>query len=171
MTPTKVADESTNLFDASVKRSREGINYMAQRRIEAPATPGRSLVSFSPGHIARKNVPSKWDDAEKWLIGSPCHESPAHVKKPTEMSRIYKQNDGVLQKDDAFAENQVRLMEYKVPSLTNTGLDGPYMSTGTNVAFGGASTHVLLKGLLYCLNSSHMKGQHVLSFIKIFFFR
>lgn len=146
MTTTKVVNENTNLFYASVKRSREGINYMAQRRMEAPSTPGRPLVSFSPGHITRKNVPSKWDDAEKWLIGSPCHVSPAHVKNPTEMSRIYKQNDGVLRKDDAFAENQGRLMEYKVPSVTNTGLDGTYMSAGTNVAFSGASTHVLLKG-------------------------
>ncbi|KAG6538760.1 hypothetical protein ZIOFF_003888 [Zingiber officinale] len=145
MTTTKVVNENTNLFDASVKRSREGMNHMAQRRMEAPSTPGRPFVSFSLGQITRKNVPSKWDDAEKWLIGSPCHESPAHVKKPTEMSKIYKQNDGVLQKDDAFAENQVRLMEYKVPSLTNTGLDGPCMSAGTNVAFSGASTHVLLK--------------------------
>ncbi|XP_021719945.1 uncharacterized protein LOC110687614 [Chenopodium quinoa] len=50
------------------------------RKMEAPSTPGRPIFSFS---IARKSVPSKWDDAEKWLFnggsgGGSCHESPAH---------------------------------------------------------------------------------------------
>uniref|UniRef100_A0A803M9P1 Remorin C-terminal domain-containing protein n=1 Tax=Chenopodium quinoa TaxID=63459 RepID=A0A803M9P1_CHEQI len=35
------------------------------RKMEAPSTPGRPIFSFS---VARKSVPSKWDDAEKWLF-------------------------------------------------------------------------------------------------------
>lgn len=42
--------------------------------VEAPPTPGRPIFSFSVG--SRKNIPSKWDDAQKWLIGGP--DSPAH---------------------------------------------------------------------------------------------
>ncbi|GKB38944.1 hypothetical protein Tco_0883886 [Tanacetum coccineum] len=42
--------------------------------VEAPPTPGRPIFSFSVG--SRKNIPSKWDDAQKWLISSP--DSPAH---------------------------------------------------------------------------------------------
>ncbi|PWA84832.1 Remorin, C-terminal [Artemisia annua] len=42
--------------------------------VEAPPTPGRPIFSFSVG--SRKNIPSKWDDAQKWLISGP--DSPAH---------------------------------------------------------------------------------------------
>ncbi|XP_076889387.1 uncharacterized protein LOC143540127 [Bidens hawaiensis] len=45
--------------------------------VEAPATPGRPVFSFSVGAGSRKNFPSKWDDAQKWLISGP----PAHVSK------------------------------------------------------------------------------------------
>ncbi|XP_076883959.1 uncharacterized protein LOC143532947 [Bidens hawaiensis] len=39
-----------------------------------PTTVGRPGFSFAVG--SRKNIPSKWDDAEKWLISN-GHESPA----------------------------------------------------------------------------------------------
>lgn len=42
--------------------------------VEAPPTPGRPVFSFNVG--SRKNFPSKWDDAQKWLISGP--DSPAH---------------------------------------------------------------------------------------------
>ncbi|KAI3521310.1 hypothetical protein L1887_10773 [Cichorium endivia] len=57
--------------------------------MEAPSTPGRPVFSFSVG--SRKNVPSKWDDAEKWLISG--SDSPAHhhlhgfVKSPDFVSK------------------------------------------------------------------------------------
>ncbi|KAM7253530.1 hypothetical protein ACFE04_021684 [Oxalis oulophora] len=37
------------------------------KRLETPSTPGRPVFNFSH---SRKNVPSKWDDAEKWLINT-----------------------------------------------------------------------------------------------------
>ncbi|CAH1428859.1 unnamed protein product [Lactuca virosa] len=46
--------------------------------VEAPSTPGRPVFSFSVGNnTTRKNfVPSKWNDAEKWLVSD--HESTTH---------------------------------------------------------------------------------------------
>ncbi|RDX78868.1 hypothetical protein CR513_40786, partial [Mucuna pruriens] len=44
-----------------------------KRRLEAPSTPGRPV-----GSLSRKSFPSKWDDAEKWLISASCHHSPPH---------------------------------------------------------------------------------------------
>ncbi|XP_027337348.1 uncharacterized protein LOC113851059 [Abrus precatorius] len=53
-----------------------------QRRLEAPSTPGRPVFSFSSSgvgrNLPRKSFPSKWDDAEKWLMNSSCNDSPAH---------------------------------------------------------------------------------------------
>ncbi|XP_076926362.1 uncharacterized protein LOC143589498 [Bidens hawaiensis] len=43
--------------------------------VEAPATLGRPVFSFSVGVGSRKSFPSKWDDAQKWLISGP----PAHL--------------------------------------------------------------------------------------------
>ncbi|WOL09392.1 hypothetical protein Cni_G18145 [Canna indica] len=129
------------LFDESVKRRREGMSSLTQRGLEIPSTPGRPLFSFSPGHLPRKNIPSKWDDAEKWLIGSPCYESPTHVKKPVELSKISRQNDVGLHKDDAFAEKHLKVAQEKAPSSTDPGFDGAAIS---HVALCGAS-EVLLK--------------------------
>ncbi|KAL4560116.1 hypothetical protein LXL04_032265 [Taraxacum kok-saghyz] len=46
--------------------------------VEAPSTPGRPVFSFSVGNnVSRKNfVPSKWNDAEKWLVSD--HDSANH---------------------------------------------------------------------------------------------
>ena len=63
---------------AQKRRERENgvIGNSMPRRIEAPSTPGRPVFSFS---ASRRSLPSKWDDAEKWLVGGgSCHESPAH---------------------------------------------------------------------------------------------
>ncbi|CAA6659284.1 unnamed protein product [Spirodela intermedia] len=65
---------------AAAQRRRES---STGRRLEAPPTPGRPVFGFSHGNLSRKSVPSKWDDAEKWLISSSsCHASPAHAPKP-----------------------------------------------------------------------------------------
>ncbi|KAG2250896.1 hypothetical protein Bca52824_081032 [Brassica carinata] len=54
-----------------------------QRKVmlmESPCTPGRGVFSFSSSLSGRRrNFPSKWDDAEKWVTSS--HESPAHSLK------------------------------------------------------------------------------------------
>ncbi|CAH8382185.1 unnamed protein product [Eruca vesicaria subsp. sativa] len=54
-----------------------------QRRVmlmESPCTPGRGVFSFSSNVSGRRrNFPSKWDDAEKWVTSG--HESPAHTLK------------------------------------------------------------------------------------------
>ncbi|KAI3512462.1 hypothetical protein L1887_19778 [Cichorium endivia] len=48
--------------------------------VEAPSTPGRPVFSFSVGdNVSRKNfVPSKWNDAEKWLVSDHHSDSTAH---------------------------------------------------------------------------------------------
>ncbi|KAJ4827609.1 hypothetical protein Tsubulata_026416 [Turnera subulata] len=78
------------------QRRVEGVSSATQRRVvvEAPPTPGRPVFSFSVGNLAKKSIPSKWDDAEKWLISSSCHDSPAHAIKPSpESLKIDKQCD------------------------------------------------------------------------------
>ncbi|VFR00125.1 unnamed protein product [Cuscuta campestris] len=35
---------------------------------DGPSTPGRPVFSFSVGNFSRKSIPSKWDDAEKWVV-------------------------------------------------------------------------------------------------------
>ncbi|KAJ0242351.1 Remorin family protein [Hirschfeldia incana] len=48
--------------------------------MDSPCTPGRGVFSFSSSLSGRRrNFPSKWDDAEKWVTSS--HESPAHSLK------------------------------------------------------------------------------------------
>ena len=70
---------STDSRGFSAHRRREGSNCLTQRRVEAPSTPGRPVFSFTS---ARKSFPSKWDDAEKWVMSttSSSHhfQSPAH---------------------------------------------------------------------------------------------
>ncbi|XP_020256993.1 uncharacterized protein At3g61260-like [Asparagus officinalis] len=78
-----------------------------RRSVEAPPTPGRTVFSFSAGNLSRKSIPSKWDDAEKWLIGGSCHESPAHITKASDSSKISRANGVVGKKDDAFAKEKV----------------------------------------------------------------
>ncbi|KAM0936205.1 putative remorin [Dioscorea sansibarensis] len=75
----KETSEFVKAFPMNNKNSKD---ILAQRkRVEAPSTPGRPLFRFSPGNPPRKSIPSKWDDAEKWLVSTSCHESPAHVER------------------------------------------------------------------------------------------
>ncbi|KAM5579673.1 hypothetical protein ABKV19_009454 [Rosa sericea] len=69
----------SNFLDSSAQK-REGVTSVVTHKkvLEAPPTPGRPVFSFSVGNLSRKSFPSKWDDAEKWLISSSCHDSPAH---------------------------------------------------------------------------------------------
>lgn len=112
--------ECRGFLEVSVPRRTEGVNSVTQRRVEAPPTPGRPVFSFSVGNLAKKSFPSKWDDAEKWLISSSCHESPAHVIKPSpESSKIHKQCDNFKQQIEVFAEKS-RVTEEKAPKVTTS---------------------------------------------------
>ena len=103
----------------SAQRMREGMSSVAQRKLEAPPTPGRPVFSFSVGNLTGKSFPSKWDDAEKWLISSSCHESPAHpIKHPSDSSKITKQCDEVKQQVEVFAE-KCRVTEEKVSKVAS----------------------------------------------------
>ncbi|XP_022844417.1 uncharacterized protein LOC111367662 [Olea europaea var. sylvestris] len=72
--------ESSGFLEVSAQRSRgNGVDSVSKRNVEAPSTPGRPIFSFSSGNFRRKSFPSKWDDAEKWLVsGSSCQDSPSH---------------------------------------------------------------------------------------------
>ncbi|KAL4584473.1 hypothetical protein LXL04_009075 [Taraxacum kok-saghyz] len=86
--------ETTDLVKLFPMAKRDG-GPMKGSGMEAPPTPGRSVFSFSVG--SRKNVPSKWDDAEKWLISG--SDSPAHqhlngfAKSPDFVGRTQRQEN------------------------------------------------------------------------------
>nr|KAJ0210757.1 hypothetical protein LSAT_V11C400193250 [Lactuca sativa] len=81
--------ETTDLVKLFPMAKKDGAGVKSNVVMEAPPTPGRPVFSFSVG--SRKNVPSKWDDAEKWLISG--SDSPAHhhlhgfVKSPDFVSK------------------------------------------------------------------------------------
>lgn len=123
---------------SSAQRRREGVNSLIQRRAfeAAPPTPGRPVFSFSSsGNFSRKSFPSKWDDAEKWLISSSCHDSPAHtaVKSSSESVKTAKQNDGFKPQLEVFSDKS-RVTEEK--SFHNNSVRG----------FNASTDHVFLKG-------------------------
>ncbi|KAH0451987.1 hypothetical protein IEQ34_019286 [Dendrobium chrysotoxum] len=94
--------ESIELLKNSADRKEGMYSAWLQRRLETPSTPGRPVFSFSTGNLYRKSFPSKWDNAEKWLMSSSCHESPAHGIKPWESSNSSKPNEAPRQKAQAF---------------------------------------------------------------------
>ncbi|KAH9713879.1 Remorin C domain-containing protein [Citrus sinensis] len=110
--------------DNSISAQRRGVNSVIQRRIEAPPTPGRPVFSFSVGNFSRKNVPSKWDDADKWLNSTSCHGSPAHPIKPVpipipESSKNQKQVDNFKQQMVVFSEKS-RVTEEKASKVISS---------------------------------------------------
>ncbi|KAG1334400.1 hypothetical protein COCNU_03G005190 [Cocos nucifera] len=97
---TKSGKENRGHIEASAQRSEGNGSYAQKREFEAPSTPGRPVFGFSGG---RKSIPSKWDEAEKWLIStSSCHQSLPHATKPSDPSKFSGQFDCFHQKDDAF---------------------------------------------------------------------
>lgn len=144
-------ESNEGFLETSAQRRREGVSSVAHRRsVEAPPTPGRPVFSFSSGNLSRKSFPSKWDDAEKWLISSACHESPAHTIKPSESVKITKQCDNFKQQMEVFAEKS-RVTEEKVSKAASTFHGSASLDHHHSVrAFNGVSgsTDVLLKGNL-----------------------
>lgn len=140
--------EGGGLLELSAQRGREGVSSVTQRRVEAPSTPGRPVFSFSFGDHLRKNFPSKWDNAEKWLVSSSCHDSPAHSIKPPECSKICRQSDRFRQQVEVFAETS-KVIEEKVSKVVSSfqgsaSLDHHYSVRALNEI--SASTDILLKG-------------------------
>jgi hypothetical protein len=129
------------------RRREEGSN----KRIERPTTPGRpSFFSFSPNHLYKKSVPSKWDDAEKWLVGTgSCHDSPLHGVKMQEPLRVSRLNGGLEKKGGSLLGSDKVLVEKPVRVVS------------------GASGEVFLKGKLFCLLISFFVSAHIITLLKL----
>ena len=116
-----------NSLDISAQRGREGGVSVTKRNVlEAPSTPGRPIFNFTAGNFSRKNVPSKWDDAEKWLNNSisSCHDSPVYChglsSKTLEPSKISKQCEGFRPQAEVFAEKSRVVTEEKVSKAVSS---------------------------------------------------
>ncbi|KAK9099630.1 hypothetical protein Syun_026675 [Stephania yunnanensis] len=143
-----VQGRKEGMNSSSSSSSSSSTSMAVQRRLEAPPTPGRPVFCFSGSNNVppRKSFPSKWDDAEKWLISSSsssCHDSPAHVIKPTDQtSTIARHSDVFLQKGESCAE-KTRLVEEKVSKAVRN-FHGPVVHLDPpNSSF--SSTEVTLK--------------------------
>ncbi|PHU24802.1 hypothetical protein BC332_09909 [Capsicum chinense] len=107
-------------------RKEGGVSAVTRRNMDAPSTPGRPIFSFSVGNFSRKNFPSKWDDAEKWLVnGSSIQDSPAShhnngLKPSLESSKLLKQCNGFKYKEaeNVFAEKN-RVTDEKVSKVAS----------------------------------------------------
>lgn len=130
---------------------------VTRRNVEAPPTPGRPVFSFSNANFARKSFPSKWDDAEKWILGgSSCSDSPANnhaLFKSLDASRMYSRQCSGYKPHlgEVYAEKS-RITEEKVSKVIST-FQGPLVldhhhSTGGAINGGSlsATEDVLLKG-------------------------
>ncbi|GMI93646.1 hypothetical protein like AT1G53860 [Hibiscus trionum] len=150
--PMSGSNSSNTGLDVLIQRRRVGVNSVTtQRRVfEDPSTPGRPVFSFSGGggggsgagggNLARKSFPSKWDDAEKWLISSSCHESPAHTIKP-ESAKVTKQADVFSEKSRVTEEKVAKVVSsFKGP----VSLEHHNPTRGFNVGIPG-SNDVFLK--------------------------
>lgn len=120
--------ETRGVLQVSTQRRRDGVNSVTQRRVaESPSTPGRPVFGFSVGNLSRKNVPSKWDEAEKWLVCSPCNDSPAHALKASEPTKLLKQCDNFKPQAEVFAEKS-RVTEEKVSKTVFGFLESPTLA-------------------------------------------
>lgn len=147
----------SNFLDSSAQR-REGVTSVVTHKkvLEAPPTPGRPVFSFSVGNLSRKSFPSKWDDAEKWLISSSCHDSPAHNNSKLNNSKQcdnFKQQMEVSKAVSSFQRSA---------SLNNHNSSAKVFNGGL------ASIDVLPKGNhLYFFNFSGGTFTYWLLFIKL----
>lgn len=77
--------ESRPNSELKVHRIREGNRLSVPKRLDCLGTPPRPAENPLPvkymtamGGFSRRAFPSKWDDAEKWLINSSCNDSLSH---------------------------------------------------------------------------------------------
>ncbi|XP_019196288.1 PREDICTED: uncharacterized protein LOC109190269 [Ipomoea nil] len=96
----RVGGKHGNPFLDTFPAAHQRRSSVTKRSMEGPSTPGRPIFSFSVGNFSRKSVPSKWDDAEKWVVnGSSCHDSPAHnpgLKPPKSLKSSNYCNEAAL---------------------------------------------------------------------------
>ncbi|XP_010501050.1 PREDICTED: uncharacterized protein LOC104778323 [Camelina sativa] len=72
--------------------------------MDSPCTPGRGVFSFSSNVSGRRrNFPSKWMDAEKWVTTS-GHDSPAHSLKSTQFDGFKHQVEVVYSEKSRVTE-------------------------------------------------------------------
>ena len=153
----------TNTNAENRRLSNDSVTQM--RKLEAPSTPGRPLFSVSSSsssssivgrNLPRKSFPSKWDDAEKWLISTSCHDSPAHnnntlkVVSSSESGTRHCDNGFKQKMEEGFSEKS-RVIEEKVLSKGVTSFQSfSTLDHNNNVgAFNGIScppTDIVLKG-------------------------
>ncbi|KAL3511562.1 hypothetical protein ACH5RR_024279 [Cinchona calisaya] len=134
---TSNGTESRGFLEVSGQRRRElGVCSASKRNVvEAPPTPGRPIFSFSVGNLSRKSFPSKWEDAEKWLISG--HDSPAHhhhhsLRPPPQeySSKMSKQYSNVFkppqqtETEEVFAEKSRVIIDEKVSKFVTAGFQG-----------------------------------------------
>ncbi|KAK7275498.1 hypothetical protein RIF29_16617 [Crotalaria pallida] len=133
------------------------------RRLEAPPTPGRPVFTFTNAglgrNLSRKNFPSKWDDAEKWLIStttssSSCHGSPAHVKLSLSESSKNSSSSSSSRQCDSFKqhmENRVtvsseeRVVSKGVPSFQRSASLDHYNPFGVFNSVASCPSDIILK--------------------------
>ncbi|KAH9305652.1 hypothetical protein KI387_010056 [Taxus chinensis] len=81
MNPLLGADNLASRANTELKghKRREGLRHSVPPRLDCPGTPSRFIfgaaenplpVKYMVGGFTRRPFPSKWDDAEKWLINS-----------------------------------------------------------------------------------------------------
>ncbi|CAN8288062.1 unnamed protein product [Cochlearia groenlandica] len=105
---SEIVNERRESFSSQKSIGGEGIRSSGgqQRRVmlmESPCTPGRGVFSFSSNVSGkRRNFPSKWVDAEKWVTS--CHESPANSLKNNSLFDGFKQQVEVV-----YTEKKVSL--------------------------------------------------------------
>ena len=184
-TTTTTKTETRGILEiSSAHRKRDGhgvSSVMTQhRRTEAPPTPGRPVFSFSVNssnsNMSRKSFPSKWDDAEKWVMSGSgsYHNSPAHAVKPLDSSRVCKGSNAVAvggfrhgnsnnssniieafaEKSRVITEDSVSVSSKMVSDFQGTlsvSLDHEMKNSATAlngvVMVSPPSAHVLLKGV------------------------
>ncbi|KAL0319489.1 UNVERIFIED_CONTAM: hypothetical protein Sangu_2105100 [Sesamum angustifolium] len=147
--------ESRGFLEISAHRGGDnGVSSVTRRNVEAPPTPGRPVFSFSNGGFSRKSFPSKWDDAEKWLVSG--HDSPANnnhhsfLLKSLDSSKMFsKQCSGHKpQLGEIFAEKS-RVTEERVSTFQGAlVLDHHTSARAISGVSLSAYRLVLLKGLL-----------------------
>ncbi|XP_027125484.1 uncharacterized protein [Coffea arabica] len=146
--------ESRGFLDVPAQKRRDlGLSSFSKRNnADAPPTPGRPIFSFSVGNLSRKSFPSKWEDAEKWLIsGSSCHDSPAHYhgsRPPLHQfcsSKMSKHCSNEFKPQQAqpepelFAEKSRVIIDEKVSTVvTKAGLQGLLPPFGHHNSSAGA---------------------------------
>ncbi|XP_071689150.1 uncharacterized protein [Rutidosis leptorrhynchoides] len=96
------------------------------RKNGALCTVGRPGYSSSIG--SRKNFPSKWDDAEKWVVNG--HESPAH---------------GVVKSHDFIEKHQKTISVFQGPKIASLDHHDGCSDKALNGSLASESIDVLLK--------------------------